>query len=50
MDESERKEMSLRLIREKRINIASVISRLQKHDKSLVDLAGNGILVIISEF
>jgi hypothetical protein len=50
MDESERKEMSLRLIREKRINIASVISRLQKHDKSLVDLAGTGILVIISEF
>ena len=42
--------MFLRLVREKRIGLAALISRLKEHNKSLTDLAGDGILRTISEF
>lgn len=50
IDEAERKEMTLSLISEKLIDMASLLSRLKDHKKSPAHLIGNKKLGIISEF
>lgn len=50
MDEVERKEMTRRLMQEKRIDFAGLHSRLKNHKKTIGDLIGNEKSGIISEF
>lgn len=50
MDEAERKEMSRRLMQEKRIDFAALHSRLKNHKKTIDDLIGDKNSGIISEF
>jgi|GEM_PF-54932 len=50
MDEAERKEMSRRLMQEKRIDFAALHSRLKNHKKTIGDLIGSEKSGIISEF
>jgi len=50
IDEAERKEMTLNLLNEKRVDMASLLSRLKDHKKSLADLIGDKNPGIISEF
>jgi hypothetical protein len=50
MDEVERKEMTRRLMQEKRIDFAALHSRLKNHKKTIEDLIGTGKSGIISEF
>lgn len=50
MDEVERKEMTRRLMQEKRIDFAALHSRLKNHKKTIEDLIGTEKSGIISEF
>jgi hypothetical protein len=50
MDEVERKEMTRRLMQEKRIDFAALHSRLKNHKKTIEDLIGTGKSGVISEF
>jgi len=50
VDEAERKEMTHRLILDKRVDIAALISRLKEHGKTTSDLVGTEKSGSISEF
>ena len=50
VDETERQEMTARLLLDKRVDIGALLSRLKQHGKNATDLLGFKKSVIISEF
>mgnify|MGYP006450335739 FL=1 len=49
MDDGERQEMSRKLVTTYRVEMASLLARLGKHHRKLVDLVGAEIKPIIGE-